>query len=1027
MALTDQGFGRSYKIKLVSGRVLGPFDLDRVKLLILKNQIIGEEIARIYPDGEWVDINQIPEIAELLVARISGKLVKDSLEDKENDYKPILGNQGVFSAGGLPGATRVLTADIFGDEADVEPPVSTPSPVIRKRELPKLGESIDIDDSDDRTIMGQVEDSEERTRIAEPEEEVPEKSQLVQLETEGSQVVRLERADHVRNVSQDRTVVFQKSSTSGNKKNSVGAGKSVKFQEESKSKIRELLSALLLVAALGMIGYQILFEEPGKKPIKRFQPVRPQLPSAIVGNPDPNKSNQLYATAMRSYVADTALGYRGAADKLRESISYDASNVKALAMLASSYINLIDSSNKDENYFSVLSKLIDMSRAKNVDLAETVIADVEFYLVVNKPEAAQNRIIEYTKAHSSFGVEMFYYLALSFFGRGDSASAAKYLALIPENKVFSSKIFYLRGQVAEALDDVGAMTEYAKAIEFNPGHAKSHLRIAQLLYKRGTLKDAERHIDFLINHTNSLAPRDLGIAYYFHALYSELNQSRQVALADMERAVALDPENHDYLLELYTLRSKGGEDNEDVQKIAKMYYFLGEGEKLIQQGNYQEALVPFLQAREVNDKSPLPLVKMGDMFNNLHDVENAKMNYKLAADRALDNIKVWSKYIDLLIQSYEWVEATKAMDRFRKLPVSQSAIDKAAADMNQKQGRPMEAQVFYKKAMTRDSIDSGVYAAYAKSLMSTRNFKDAPFFFSLALRFDPLNVGIKIDIAKCVAETESIDRAISMLQDESNRSKESRAEFLAAIAEFQIQKGAWEDAKYNIEQAIKVNPNYAYTWKLRAQVFMNQESNDKTALDQALAAYKSYSERNTSDPSGYLERYKIFARKAQFEKAKEELDRIYLIYPKYPNLHYFQGALYALQGNHKVGAEEFRKELENNPNNLQALIAYGKELLEVNRAQDALIQFTKAMQLNPKSSEAKQQAGWTNLMLKNYQAAISLIKSAIDLDRANPLLYKRLGLTYRDMNDLSSACNAFRKYLEMEPDATDKSDFASCF
>ncbi|MEO5970462.1 MAG: tetratricopeptide repeat protein, partial [Bdellovibrionia bacterium] len=421
------------------------------------------------------------------------------------------------------------------------------------------------------------------------------------------------------------------------------------------------------------------------------------------------------------------------------------------------------------------------------------------------------------------------------------------------------------------------------------------------------------------------------------------------------------------------------------------------------------------------------LVKMGDMFNNLHDVENAKANYKLAADRSPDDIRVWSKYIDSLIQSYEWADATKAMDRFRKLPVSQSAIDKAAADMNQKQDRPIEAQLYYKKAMARDVIDSAVYAAYGKSLMSTKNFKDAPFFFSLALRFDPLNVAIKINIAKCVAETESIDRAISMLQDEINQNKESRAEYLAAIAEFQIQKGAWEEAKYNIGQALQSNPDYAYTWKLQAQVHMNREGFDNTALDSALAAYKSYSERNPSDPSGYLERYKIFARKAHFDKAKEELDRIYSIYPKYPNLHYYLGALYALQGNHKVAAEEFRKELENNPNNFQALIAYGKELLDLGRIQDALIQFTKAMQLNPRSSEAKQQAGWANLGLKNYQAAISLVKSAIDIDKANPLLYKRLGLVYRDMNDLNSACIAFRKYLEMEPDAMDKSDFASCF
>ena len=58
-------------------------------------------------------------------------------------------------------------------------------------------------------------------------------------------------------------------------------------------------------------------------------------------------------------------------------------------MLASTYLNLIDSSNKDENYFSVISKLIDMTRAKSMDLTETVIADVEFFVTVNKAEAAR--------------------------------------------------------------------------------------------------------------------------------------------------------------------------------------------------------------------------------------------------------------------------------------------------------------------------------------------------------------------------------------------------------------------------------------------------------------------------------------------------------------------------------------------------------------------------------------------------------------------------------------------------------------
>jgi predicted Zn-dependent protease len=127
---------------------------------------------------------------------------------------------------------------------------------------------------------------------------------------------------------------------------------------------------------------------------------------------------------------------------------------------------------------------------------------------------------------------------------------------------------------------------------------------------------------------------------------------------------------------------------------------------------------------------------------------------------------MWSKYINSLIQSYEWDEAQTAMERFRKLPVSQSAIDKAAGDMYAKQGRQVEAQAYYRKALARESIDPEVYVAYARSLMATKNFKDAPVYFALALRYDPLNVEALVGTAKCIAATESIDRAISLLQDE---------------------------------------------------------------------------------------------------------------------------------------------------------------------------------------------------------------------------------------------------------------------
>lgn len=1052
--------GRSYKIKLDNNRILGPLDLERIQLLIQKNQIIGKELAQVLPQGDWQDINQIPEIAELFISKAQGLL------EKQRDDIPLAHTESEISASGPNSlATQVVSSDVLQGATEV---LQTATEVLQTVALKPLEEKPEVDEfhlatsssatlelhenlespselttpsvdhSDGKTVvhiqkseltLGESED--EKTRVAGFELEKSNSHIIAQspsteelLKEKGSETIEVEGNNvfdslnlrkSPKKISEEKTVIFRRSKQS---------------PLEQKKPSRRFLEVFRPIFILAIFGYILnsYFITPEKKQFVKLSPIRPSLPSYIEGKSDPNKSHQIYLEGLKYYLNDNVIGYQNAAEKFKVSAGYDINNVKALAMLASSYLNLIDSSNKDENYFSVLSKLIDMSRAKAVELPETVIADVEFYLVVNKAEAAQNRIVEYTKSHEKFGLEMFYYLALAFFNRGDAMNAARYLSQFPDTKAFSPKIFYLRGQIAEKLNDNdAAMREYKKAVQFNPNHAKSRLRMSVLFKKLGKLKECEKDLNFLVANPQLLDPADLGLAYYLHAQLEELFQKWDIALGDIEKAVKLDNDNHDYLLELYTLRAKAGDSLPELQKQGRMYYFLGEAERKIQAGHYQDAMVPLLQARNANDHSPLPLVKIGDMFNLLHDVENAKHNYRLAADRAPDNIQVWSKYIASLIQSYEWEEASKAMDKFRQLPISQSSIDKAAADMYQKQGRIVEAQMYYKKAMSREVVDRDVYLAYAKSLVSSKNFKDAPFFFALSLRFDPLNFDATIQIAKCVAETESIERAINLLQDELKQGITARAEFLAAIAELNIQKGNWEVAQENIDQAMKANPDYALSWKIQAQIYMNREGLDKNALDKALFAYREYSERNASDPSGYLERYKIFIKKMDFEKAKDELTKIYEVYPKYPNLHYYLGALYSVQGNHRVAAEEFQRELKNNPDNPPVLIATGKELIELSNPSEALTYFTKAMQLNPLSPDAKQNAGWANRFLKNYEAAIALLTGALSLDKGNPMIYKRLGMVYRDVGDYPSACNQFRKYLEMEPDASDKADFKSCF
>ncbi len=790
-------------------------------------------------------------------------------------------------------------------------------------------------------------------------------------------------------------------------------------------KLRSWVVATATAAILGWIGYDLFLSAPEEERSRsvRLETFRPKMPGTPT-RPDPLKSSRLYDEAMKDYVSDTLVGYRRAADKLLLSATLDPGNVKALAMLVSCDLNLIDVSMKDERFFTVVSKLMEMTRTRGIDLPETVIANVEYFLAFNQPEAAQSRIVDYSRTHPQYGAEMFYYLALSFYQRGEMSSAVRYISQYPEQKISNPRVFYLRGRIAEALNNSSAATqEYQKAIQQNAWHSKSRLRLAALYAAGSNPASALPHLEKILSKPQLLPPKDLGLAYFLYAKAMGGDGKIAPALQAIERATRLDRDNSVYLLELYGLRYKSGERSWSLRKDARMYFFLAEGQKAALAGRTQEALTQYLQARQANENSPLPFLKIGDLFLSQFQLSNAKLNYEKAVSKARQNPEVWAKYIDVLIQGYEWGEAQKAIEKFQALVVSSSVIDRMLADLYSKQGRQIEAQAYYKRALSGDAIDPLAYLGYAKSLLAAKKYVDAQFFFSLALRFDPLNYDALSGFAQCIADTESIDRAISFLQAELKKTVKERVRLVDAVAEFQIQKGELDQAQANLEQARAIDPEYPRTYRLQAMIHLAQEGSDRYAIAKALDAFRLYSDKNPSDPIGYLERYRIFAKRTEFDKALGELDRVYAALPKYPGLHHLKGLLFSSMGNHRQAAAEYQIELNNNAGNAESLLGLGRALIELDSAQEALKNFTQAMQIQPRSAEAKQMAGYANYRLKNYAAAIALYQAALSLDRGNPVIYKRLGLALRDSGDARAASENFRKYLEMEPDAQDRAEF----
>lgn len=980
---------KHYKVKLQTGRVLGPLDLDRIRKLILKKHITGVEVARDGSDAEWQDINRFPPIAELLILHAQGKL-KDTSEE------------------GAPGGE----VDPFGPTRILPPEEPLLSVSALKSEKTKTTEKLTSEsDKREKTYVPVA----EPTLVTQLPKIVPAKKDSVSQElsvVSDDEFDESEDRDLETTVDRDgKTVVLDR----------------LKLEKEKKLAKRKPIRTLLILVVIVLVIQQMQKEEEQQEAAQRIDlsPVRAHLPSYVAVKPDPIGSQKLYQEAMKFYVLDHVQGYKNAVVLLQKSIGLDTSNVKAIAMLASSYINLMDVSNKDEEYFSIISKLLDNVRTKSLDLAESTIADAEFLMVLSRSVTAEERIVEFTKRNSTKDFVLFYYLALAYYQRGNYESAAHYLGMYPENQAFSPKLFHLRGLVAEALGKKDqALAEYEKALKLRNDHVKSRLRIAQLLDQKGRLGEAGVHLDFLRANHYLLSPQDLAEVFYLRSRYlSGIRQKPELAVPEIEQAVAINRRKHEYRLEYFTVMSQAGraDQSEPAKREAKMFYYLSEGEKLYLAGKYDDALVQYLSARDANTDSFHPLVKIGEMFIRQNKLREALDNFELAVKKAPNSAEAWSRYASALIRRYEWTDAEKAIQRLASMGANASVIDRLRGDYYTQQGLLSDAQAYYKQAMIREPVDAAAYLSYADNLVRLKKFKEAPFYYALALRFDSQNIDAFSGTAKAVAELDDRKQAIQMIEDEIKRRVFPEAELYATLAEIQGKNGEIEAAQTSLRRALERDSEFARPYRILGDLLSSKADENRDTKKKVLDAYAAYSDRMLSDPSGYLERYKIFLRSSDFKSAIGELDKIEDKTPKYLNLHLYYGILFSQMKNPKRAAEEFSLELKFNPHNVTAILALGKEMVETD-PKTALGLFMKAVQLAPQSADPKYWAGYANSVMKNLQGAIALYRSALAIDPNNALTYKRLAQAYSELGDVANTRAYAQKYLDINPDAPDRAE-----
>jgi tetratricopeptide (TPR) repeat protein len=855
-----------------------------------------------------------------------------------------------------------------------------------------------------------------------------------------------------------------------------------------------VLRAVWVLALGGGFGW-FLYDSFLSPPAAHFVPIKLQLPNLNRPNSSPEKSLQALNRGLGVFFGGNKASYLAAQAAFFEAVELDPKNTRAIALLVFADIHLIEACELNDDTLFVIKKLLELCRVKDADLSETVLADVAFYLMGNFADAAVNRIIDYTKTHTAFASEMYLYVARGFYQKGDLTQAKAALAFVENDPLVRAEVNFLKGKISALDTNVmgwqNALVFFQKAQEYNPKLVRAVVGELEMLVMLKRWNEAGAVSQKFRRLTAIAFPSELALGWGYSArAMAELNQN-SLALFAAEQAYkfgANTAQNTQLLLLNYRLRMKLAGPQSVWQKTAQMYYEINLAAEL---SDPHLALVELIKASEIFPTLAVPWMALGDFFTQQNDLENAGLNYEKATRFAQGTAEfrlAWDKYLGSLLASYDWDGFQKAFALYQakaglQLPGALGSqfglqIEKFYGDYYRAQGLFKDARGYYVSALQAKQVDDSVFEAMGECELNLKHYSEARFYYSLALRFNPLNAPLLGKMAKTIAASNSIEDAIVFLQDSvrttsdhgqsismgllfagSDGLQSDEAEGSAfghavasastpslppvfsqkpadalvkrlncELARLFLQKGDAKAAKDLIDSVLKSDNAYAEAFRVLALIALSSENTDPTGSRTKAIEYLSHaSELNPEDPQIAIQKYQVFLRMADYESARLELVHVYERFPRFPNLHYFMGSLYYLQGNFGDATSEMLMEEKYNPQSVATKIALGKIYLDQGRFSEALASLNKAIAMDPENVDARQTAGWVNYKLKNFTAALTLIQSAIEKDKANPLLYKRLAVVFEDMGDIASACKAFREYVRMEPDAPDKNEFdAQC-
>ena len=257
------------------------------------------------------------------------------------------------------------------------------------------------------------------------------------------------------------------------------------------------------------------------------------------------------------------------------------------------------------------------------------------------------------------------------------------------------------------------------------------------------------------------------------------------------------------------------------------------------------------------------------------------------------------------------------------------------------QNKPLEAAIFFKKALKLDPNNQGLQYNLAKSNLDGKNFQDALIQHQKLVKNFPLNLDAWVNLGMTYLHLNRDAEAVKAFE-ECLKVNPSHKEALVNIGAAFKNLKEFDNAILYADKAIQIDPHYAEAWLNRGVALKELKQNIE-----ALASYEKALDINPGYLDGLINKGTLLTELKRYQDAIHSLDSALNAHPDNPGAWSNRGvALKELKQNIEALAS-YEKALDINPGYLDGLINKGALLAELKRYEEALNAYQQALTLDP--------------------------------------------------------------------------------